>query len=214
MSKSVKSDVSSRLTAAARRTALLDVALDLLLTGGEPAITIGSVAERAGVTRALLYKHFDNRDDLIVELFRREAKQLDAQLIELVTNTPGGFEPKFRAMVRGLLDATDKWGTIFNPLRDTAAGQVGRREQRPRTRRTINYFAGLAAEDYDLPSGAVPQALTVLFGGLDPLMRMVRPGMGDADRDELVDLYVTMVIDALCGLKSPAGGGRPPGGRD
>lgn len=179
---------------------MLDVALDLLVVGGEPAITIGTVAERANVTRALLYKHFDNRDDLIIELYRREARRLDDEIVALVTSTPGGFEPKLRAMVRALLAATDRWGTIFNPLRHTPAGQVGRRENRARNRRTIQYFARLAADDYDLPTGDVARAMTIILGGLDPLMWMVRADTRADDRERLVDLYVTMAINALRGL--------------
>lgn len=176
------------------------MALDILRADGERGISIGSVAERAEVTRALVYKHFDNRDDLIIALYRREAKRLERHLIELVNGTAGGFEPKLRALVRGLLDATDVWGSVFNPLRGTAAGPVGRRERRERQDRTIGYFADLAADDYDLPADRVLLAIRVLWGGLDPLMWLVRPGNDAAERDELVDLYVSMVVDAVRGL--------------
>lgn len=186
------------MSAAERREALLDVALDLLVHEGEPAVTIGSVAERAGVTRTLVYKHFENRDDLIIHLYRREAKQLDDHLVEVVLGTPGGFEPKLRAMVTGLLEAVDKWGTVFNPLAHTAAGSIGRREARSRNRRTIRYFARLAARDYGLPVDRAEAAVAVLLGGLDPLMWRSRPE--PADRAHLVDLYVTMAVNALSGL--------------
>lgn len=186
------------MSAAERREALLDLALDVLVREGEPAVTIGSVAERAGVTRTLVYKHFENRDDLIINLYRREAKQLDEQLVELVLGTPGGFEPKLRAMVTGLVDAVDKWGTVFNPLAHTAAGSIGRREARSRNRRTIDYFAGLAARDYGLSAELAEPAVAVLLGGLDPLMWRSRPDT--ADRERLVDLYVTMAVNALTGL--------------
>jgi AcrR family transcriptional regulator len=158
------------------------------------------VAERAGVTRTLVYKHFENRDDLIIELDRRESKRLDEELVVAVVGAPGGFEPKMRAMVRGLLDATDRWGTIFNPLRHGAAGTTGRRDLRARNRRTIEYFASFAVGEYGVPAEHAERALGILLGGLDPLMWMVRPDMGDAERQALVDLYVGMVLDALHGL--------------
>lgn len=179
---------------------LLDIALDLLVREGEPAITIGAVAERSGVTRTLVYKHFENRDDLIVELYRRESKRLDDELVAAVVGASGGFEQELRAMVRGLLDATDRWGTIFNPLRHTAAGSAGRRELRARNRRTVEYFAGHAVRDLGVPADRAERATRILLGGLDPLMWMVRPDMGDAEREALVDLYVGMALDALHGL--------------
>jgi len=186
------------LSAAERREALLDLALDLLVREGEPAITIGSIAERAGVTRTLVYKHFENRDDLIINLHRREAKRLDEHLVALVLGTPGGFEPKMRAMVTGLLEAVDKWGTVFNPLAHTAAGSIGRREARSRNRRTTEYFAGLAARDYGLSIDRAEPAVAVLLGGIDPLMWRSRPEPGD--RAALVDLFMTMALNALTGL--------------
>ena len=47
---------------------------------GPAAVTMGTVADRAEVTRALVYKHFDNRDDILATLYRREAAALDRQL--------------------------------------------------------------------------------------------------------------------------------------
>lgn len=189
------------MSAAERRESLLDIALDLLLNDGEPAITIGAVAERAEVTRTLVYKHFENRTDLIVALYRRESRRLLHELSELVANAPGGFEPKLRAMVRGLLFATDRWGTIFNPLRHSGAGPIGRQSRRERDRRTAEYFAELAAAEYDLQPERALQAVRVAFGGLDPLMWMVRPDMTGTDRDRLVDLYVEMTTAALAGSR-------------
>ena len=179
------------------------MALDILRADGEPGVSIGTVAQRAEVTRALVYKHFDNRDDLIIALYRRESKRLGDHLFELVSSTDGGFEPKLRSLVRGLLDATDVWGSVFHPLRGTAAGPIGRRERRERQDRTIEYFADLAARDYDLPADRVLLAIRVLWGGLDPLMWQVRPTTGDDERHDLVDLYVSMVVDAIRGLGAP-----------
>jgi AcrR family transcriptional regulator len=196
----VRARTGERLSAADRREAILDAALDVLRGDGERAVSIGSVAERAEVTRALVYKHFDNRADLVIALYRREAERLENHLIELVQGTAGGFEPKLRALVSGLLDATDVWGSVFNPLRGTAAGPIGRRERRERQDRTIGYFADLAARDYGLPIERVLLAIRVLWGGLDPLMWQVRPGDDASRRADLVDLYVTMVVDALRGL--------------
>ncbi len=191
---------SERLSAADRRAALLDSALEVLAREGEPAVTIGSVAERAGVTRTLVYKHFDNRDDLLIELNRRESKRVDRELIALVQHTEGGFEPKMRALVRGLLDSVDRWGTVFVPLRDTAAGPVRRREGRSRNQRTLEYFTELAAADYGLTDDDAREILTILLGGLDPLMWMVRASTPIAERERLTERFVRLQVAALSTL--------------
>lgn len=188
-----------RLSAVARRSALLDIAFELLLAGGEAAITIGSVAERANVTRTLVYKHFENRNDVIVELHRRERTRLDDELIAITANANDGFEPKLRAMVRGLLDAAERWGTVFNPLR-RVAGSPTQRERRLRDRRAVAFFTDLAVEDYGLPPEITWSAMRVLLGGLEPLMWQVPRASTVAHRDALTDLYVGLVLDALAGL--------------
>jgi AcrR family transcriptional regulator len=191
---------AERLSAPERRTALLDVAREILVHDGEPAVTVGSVAASGGVTRALVYKHFENRDDLVIELHRREAERLAAELTELVAAAPAGFESKFRALVVGLLDSVDRWGTIFNPLRHTAAGPVGRREQRARNRQTVDYFAHLATREFELGEADAPTAVRILLGGIDPMMAMIRPDTSSAEKAALAEMYVGMAVDALRGL--------------
>lgn len=183
---------------------MLDVALDLLLAEGESAITVGSIAERANVTRTLVYKHFENRDDLIVELHRRERKRLDDELIAITVSAEPGFEPQLRAMVRGLLDAAEQWSTIFNPLR-RGSEATARRDRRARNRRTLGYFTNLAVEDYQLPVDVTRSAMSVLLGGLDPLLWQVPRNSTVAQRDALTDMYVGLVLDALAGLGARTG---------
>ena len=68
-----------RLGREERREALLDAA-SALAVGGEPeAITMDAVAERAGVSRPLVYRHFPNREDLIAAgmyILPRRCKQI------------------------------------------------------------------------------------------------------------------------------------------
>ena len=84
------------LTSDERRELLLDVTRDLLAEGGPRAVTMGTVASGAEVTRALVYKHFDNKHDLLAALYQREAKALDRAIRVQVADTPDGFEPKLR----------------------------------------------------------------------------------------------------------------------
>jgi AcrR family transcriptional regulator len=191
---------AERLSAPQRRASLLDVALDILVHDGEPAVTVGSVAARAGVTRALVYKHFENRDDLVIHLYRREAERLTTEITQLVAAAPSGFESKFRAMVLGMLDSADRLGTIFNPLRHTAAGPIGRREQRVRNRQTLEYYAHLATHDFELGDADASTAIRILLGGIDSLMSMIRPDTSADEKHRLADLYVGMTVDALRGL--------------
>ena len=55
----------ARITAAQRRDSLLDMAAELVVAESIDAVSMDLVAERCGVSRPLVYKHFANRDELL-----------------------------------------------------------------------------------------------------------------------------------------------------
>ncbi len=52
------------------RERLLSAAQDLIEEGGYAAASVVAIAERAGVAAGTLYRHFDSKEDLFVEVFR------------------------------------------------------------------------------------------------------------------------------------------------
>ncbi len=72
------------------RERLLKAARDVIEEGGYGAASVAAIAERAGVAAGTLYRHFDSKEELFVELFRnvcdrevhamqRAAEQMDGQ---------------------------------------------------------------------------------------------------------------------------------------
>lgn len=59
----------------ARRTQLIDSAIDAIAELGLPKASLAEVAKRAGVTKTTIFYHFDNRDDLIREVFTAAVRQ-------------------------------------------------------------------------------------------------------------------------------------------
>ena len=59
---------SRRLTAEERRSQLFDEALSLFAERGYAATTMDDIAEAAGVTKPLVYQHFDSKRALYLEL--------------------------------------------------------------------------------------------------------------------------------------------------
>jgi AcrR family transcriptional regulator len=53
------------------RARVLDCAWDIVRDGGAGALTVGAVARAAGVSRQLVYLHFENRAGLLVAMTRR-----------------------------------------------------------------------------------------------------------------------------------------------
>lgn len=86
-----RSRKSARLSASARREQLLDVTTALVAERGFHAISIEAVSTRAGVTRALVYNHFRDLNELLEAVIERETSRARAQVSETtLTNLSEG----------------------------------------------------------------------------------------------------------------------------
>ncbi len=67
-----------RLTRDERRRGLIDVSAELFAANAYDDVLMEDVAERAGVSRALLYRHFPSKRDLFAAVYEQAAAQLIA----------------------------------------------------------------------------------------------------------------------------------------
>jgi AcrR family transcriptional regulator len=184
------------LQGSVRRDALLDAAVALVRSNGVQVVSMEAVAERAGVSRPLVYKHFTNRDDLLAAAYRREASKLHGDLAAEVA-AAGTVEEMYQALLRGSMRATVEKGPIFVALR--AAGGWNRdirREQRSRDRRTIRAFAAVAARQYGLEHSRATAVTAVLLGALDAILAQWRFDPTEENERILEATYLAMVVGA------------------
>ncbi|MDU4353396.1 TetR/AcrR family transcriptional regulator [Phytobacter diazotrophicus] len=73
-----------RLSRQERYTQLIEVAWQIIREEGTEALTLGHLAERAGITKPVVYDHFTSRSGLFAALYReydlRSTARMDAQL--------------------------------------------------------------------------------------------------------------------------------------
>jgi len=79
---------------AERRERLREAARGLACEGGYAAVTIRSVAERAGMSLATVYRYFSSKDHLIAEVHAYESRNLAG---ELAAHAPRGATKAERA---------------------------------------------------------------------------------------------------------------------
>lgn len=76
-----------RLSREERQRQLLDVAWRLVREEGTEALTLGRLAEQAGVTKPVVYDHFGTRPGLLAALYQefdaRQTTLMDAALQEI-----------------------------------------------------------------------------------------------------------------------------------
>src|SRR4051795_7588542 len=77
----------TRMRSQERRAQLLDVAAALVADQGVGAVTMERVASEAGVSKPIVYDHFENSTALVAALVGREEARLDAVVTERLTGT-------------------------------------------------------------------------------------------------------------------------------
>jgi AcrR family transcriptional regulator len=71
-----------RMTAPARREHLLDVTTEIVVEQGFRGVSIEAVAQRAGITRAVVYRHFNDLPALLEAVVTREMSRALSQVSE------------------------------------------------------------------------------------------------------------------------------------
>jgi AcrR family transcriptional regulator len=91
-----------RIPAAQRRATLLDAASDVVgEVGGRRALLV-DVAARAGVTKALVYRHFASKEELLATLIEHHGRRALERVAELTPT--GSLDADLRAGIRAVVD--------------------------------------------------------------------------------------------------------------
>lgn len=179
--------------AARSREKLLRAATDLLVDAGPRAVTVDAVAERSGVAKSTLYRHWPSRDEMLVDVVRCNIPELAAVDLSL------GFEAALRAHLRGAADAlrSPEWSRIVPALM--------------MLRGTMPELAAVAQDDQSAKRSQLAAIVElgvaegVLVGGLDADSAMallygplVFATITDSeiDLDRLADLVVDRLVAA------------------
>jgi AcrR family transcriptional regulator len=156
-----------------------------------------SVAAASGVSRALVYKHFANRHDVLTALFERESHHLHRQLTQAVVAAEG-LEAKFRALVEGALAAQSSRGATFAALMHHGGRPADQRAvQRRRDGATVRYFAGLAVTELGLDMEQAITATGLALGAIALVLQQWRHRPTPAHATELADAYVAFAMGGL-----------------
>lgn len=193
----------ARLGRAERREVLLDAAAALVGEGAVEALSMEAVAERAGVSRPLVYKHFANRDELLGAVYRREAADLHDRLTAEVA-AAGTLEGMFQALVHGALRAAAEQGGLFASLRAAGAWSPGvGREQRARDRATAQAFAHRATRELGIPEDTATASVALLLTMIDPVLVRWRADPTPAHAKLLEETFMTIVAASLAAMAAP-----------
>lgn len=93
-----------------RRMQIVSAARAIVAGDGLEALTIGALEEKLGFSRGVITYHFDNKDEIVSEVFASAVAEIDAATLSEL-ETSGSFEAKVRAVVhanvRGFVDSPE-----------------------------------------------------------------------------------------------------------
>jgi AcrR family transcriptional regulator len=125
----MSSPTRRRLTAEERRTGILDAALAVFSARGFHSSSIDDIAREAGISKALIYEHFDSKQGLYADLLERNADEL----FESLASALAGVEVESGAarLATGLdafftfvEERRDAWRILFRDVADPETSAV------------------------------------------------------------------------------------------
>jgi AcrR family transcriptional regulator len=179
-----------RLAPEVRREQLLDAALDVVVDSGVDAVTVEAVAQRAGVTRPVVYDMFGDLEGSMLALIDREEATAMAPLLAIAGPDPGDdVDPEaflfeaILAFLRAVRSNPRTWRLVLMPPRGSSSELREARGSSSELRERIRRSRRLLAEritrllDWGIARRGGPQGLDH-----DLLSRMIVAAGGDAAR--------------------------------
>jgi AcrR family transcriptional regulator len=107
---------SPRLSATARREQILDVALEVFGRAGFHGASMNDVADAAGVTKPVLYQHFDSKRELYRALLEEVGSRLLSAIAKATADAPDGrsqTQRGFQAYFRWVAEDHDEFKLLY-----------------------------------------------------------------------------------------------------
>jgi AcrR family transcriptional regulator len=112
----VSTTSTPRLTATARREQLLDVALGVFARHGYHDTSMNDIADAAGVTKPVLYQHFDSKRELYQALLDQVGTRLLTAIVAAAAGAKEGREQTergFQAYFRWVAEDHDSFMLLY-----------------------------------------------------------------------------------------------------
>jgi AcrR family transcriptional regulator len=187
--------ISRTESAAATRRALLDAAAALLDGGGLDAVTLRAVGAEAGVTRGAPYRHFPDKESLLVAIGTQAWERLGDFMQELRADPGRSAGEKLRSGVLALIDIGRTRPHLYklmfsNPSGDPTA--LARAAERSQTE-FLAIVADLVGEQHARRYAALLISTANGVAGMEVSGQLPNDKWGEVDAEDLIDTLVTMI---------------------
>jgi AcrR family transcriptional regulator len=192
---------SGRLPRPARRRQLLDAAQQVFVAQGYHAAAMDDIADRAGVSKPVLYQHFPGKRDLYLALLDESAESLvDAVRSALASTTDN--KQRVLATVRAYYEYVGEKGGAFRLVFESDL--TGEPEVRERVdavaRQCAEAISHIIADDTGLPE-AESRLLGAAIAGIAHVTARAWTANGEAiPREDAIQLVASLIWRGIRGI--------------
>lgn len=182
-------------SAAATRRALLDAAADLLDRGGLEAVTLRAVGAQAGVTRGAPYRHFPDKESLLIAIGTRAWDRLGSHMEALRANPDLSAVEKLRGGIIGFIGIGRSQPHLYKLMFSNPPGNptaMARAAERSRTE-FLAIVADLVGEQDARRYGALLISTANGIAGMEVSGQLPDEKWGEVSAEQLIDTLVGMI---------------------
>jgi AcrR family transcriptional regulator len=184
-----------RLAPEARAAQILDAAARLLLEEGFTEVSMERLGREAGVSKALVYNYFPNRNDLLRALLEREIGVLRASQT-MAVKVAESFEDLVRRTTRLYIETMHTRGALLRKLwAEPAVARLMADEDLQRRDEAMRYLARRVAREYALPQDVALSAVNMQMAMTEAAAQQLQ--RSDEDVDFATDICVTLLLGGL-----------------
>ncbi|MGW8556468.1 TetR/AcrR family transcriptional regulator [Streptomyces tubercidicus] len=197
----------SRAARAEARTRIEDTAARLFAERGFAGTTIGEIAAGAGLSKPMLYRHFDSKQELHLALLERHRDELAAAPVRELLHGEGDLGTRMTAMYDAWFGYVEShpytWRMMFRDTTGDAQVEAFHHELQRRQRETDiallrEFVPGIPEGELEPLGEAIRSALYGLA-----LWWLERP---DQPREPLVAAMTRITRGLISTVQSPSGG--------
>lgn len=179
-----------------RRAQLLETARIMVRESGTDALSLGALADRAGVSKPITYNHFKTRSGLMVALYKQINDRQIRATQEALETAPAALDRVARLLAQAYMTCHEAVGPEFHAI---GAALKGDPEMEAYQREMIDGHVALFADALlpfaTLPEPGVRHRCTAIIGAADALSdAMIR---GRISKNEAVKELASLITSCL-----------------
>lgn len=169
---SIRTRTKKRLSFDEREELLLRAAATIVEKSGVDSLTMEGMAAAADVNKALAYRHFSNRGDVLLSLWEGETSRFDAKVTEALEDV-SGLERRLRILLNVWLDEVEAGPSVLSLLDQEGVGPPELAQLRSeRVVGIVRFLSEMFRDEYDVAPRDADIAAAVLANGAQGLVAL------------------------------------------